>query len=868
VYDTKVKPFLRANCFKCHNDKKTLAGLRLDTLGTDFLTGKTGDVWKEVYDRIGNGTMPPKKEPRPNATEAAAVTDWIIQELRTAEQRAKNSSGRIPMRRLNRTEYANTLRDLFYLDERFARVLEEDLPMDGVVDGFDRGGAALFMDESQLAKYLETAERVVNEVMFAPEPKKMHEKCLARGTRWYNRYEGKFMDFPVWHGADPKGRDERIKIALGPNYASLKNGGLEYIASIDSNPPFVGLIGLHLGGWYPGPKDPIRSGQFQDGWYRIKVRAGAFKGTGARAVDDVQVWFRYAIGTPYEAKGAVVIDTPIDQPKDFEMMLFLRAGPPDLDRTYRIGWIKATDVVVKNPIIEKLDKEYLDLLYAVRKNRPQAEIDEGNKKLEDYYEHYQKTRREVKVFHVINPKIDLEAIPRLWIESLDIEGPVLSWPPKGRTELLFAGTERAVDKDYIREIFARFLPRAYRRPVEPKEVDEIVSWVLRTQEENKLSGGQAVAKGVRAVLCSPGFLFIQEPTGKEQPARPLNDYELAVRLSYFLSSTMPDAELTKLAADNQLHEPKTLKTQVQRMLKDPKGSALVHNFAGQWLKVRDFPNVNTDRFQYRAYDAELRESSYREPYEFFKEVLDKDLSILNFVDSDFLIIDERLARHYGIAGVKGRAFRKVAISPEHHRGGVLGMAGVLTYLTDGLRTLPVRRAAYVLDTLWNAPPPPPPPNAANLPPIKGKNLSVRQRLDQHRGSDICASCHARIDPFGVALEKYDAIGAWRERENGWPFRGDAHSPSLDISGVLPSGRRFNTLEEYKQALLAEKARFVRGFVEKMLAYALGRSVGATDQKTVAAIIKTLEQEQGNDYEKYRLQSLVQAIVASQVFQTK
>jgi hypothetical protein len=196
------------------------------------------------------------------------------------------------------------------------------------------------------------------------------------------------------------------------------------------------------------------------------------------------------------------------------------------------------------------------------------------------------------------------------------------------------------------------------------------------------------------------------------------------------------------------------------------------------------------------------------------------------------------------------------------------MAGVLTYLTDGLRTLPVRRAAYVLETLWNAPPPPPPPNAGDLPPVEGKNLTVRQRLEKHRNSAICASCHARIDPFGVALENYDAIGAWRERQNGERFKGDDRSPPLDVSGVLPSGREFKNLQEYKQALLAEKERFVRGFVEKMLTYALGRSVGATDRGTVDEIVKALEPETAKDEDKYRLQALLQAIVASPVFQMK
>ena len=190
------------------------------------------------------------------------------------------------------------------------------------------------------------------------------------------------------------------------------------------------------------------------------------------------------------------------------------------------------------------------------------------------------------------------------------------------------------------------------------------------------------------------------------------------------------------------------------------------------------------------------------------------------------------------------------------------MAGVLTYLTDGLRTLPVRRAAYVVDTLWNDPAKPPPPNAGDLPAVKGKNLTVRQRLEQHRNSAMCASCHARLDPFGVALENYDAIGKWRERMNGEGFQGDNRSPALDVSGVLPGGRAFKDLVDYKQALLAEKDRFVRGFTQKLLTYALGRSVGATDREMVDGIVKQLERDQ------YRMQSLLQAVVASEAFRMK
>jgi hypothetical protein len=872
VYDTKVKPFLKAHCFKCHDDKDTEAGFRIDNLETDFLAGKTADHWKEIYDRLGVGKMPPRKELRPEPGAVADVMDWINRELRNAEKRAKNSSGRIPSRRLNRTEYVNTLRDLFYLDDNFVRALEEELPMDGKVDGFDRGGASLFIDEAQLVKYLEVAELVLNREVFAPQPKMVNKKYLAREGRWlYPKYEDKFTELMPWTNEYGKRPRDRVTVEMGPTGNTVKNGGREYITAGKN---WGGEIGLRLGNWYLSYDDPLRSGKFQDGWYRLKLRAGAFKGSGDRAVDEVRMGFRYTPNTPIEAKASVVIDAPLDEPRDFEMKVFLRAGLPEQDRNYRLIWNGANDVIINNPIIDKLEDEWnrkyrFRITGLTQRKRPPEEIDEAKKQIEEFHQYYNKTfLEEVKVAYAYNPAVDLQTLPRLWIESFTIEGPLLTWPPKGRTEIFFVGEEQEVDKKYIREIFARFLPRAYRRPVEPKEVDELVAWVLKTQEENSLSGSDAVREGVKAVLCSSGFLMIQEPAGAANKPRKLSDYELAARLSYFLWSSMPDAELSKLAAENKLHEPKTLQAQVRRMLADPKAIALVGNFTGQWLKVREFPNVITDRQQYKSYDDEFRESSRREPYEFFKEVLDKDLSILNFVDSDFLVIDERLAKHYGIDGVKGSAFRRVAIRPEHHRGGVLGMAGVLTYLTDGLRTLPVRRAAYVLETLWNAPPPPPPPNAGDLPPVEGKNLTVRQRLEKHRNSAICASCHARIDPFGVALENYDAIGAWRERQNGERFKGDDRSPPLDVSGVLPSGREFKNLQEYKQALLAEKERFVRGFVEKMLTYALGRSVGATDRGTVDEIVKALEPEAAKDEDKYRLQALLQAIVASPVFQTK
>jgi hypothetical protein len=252
----------------------------------------------------------------------------------------------------------------------------------------------------------------------------------------------------------------------------------------------------------------------------------------------------------------------------------------------------------------------------------------------------------------------------------------------------------------------------------------------------------------------------------------------------------------------------------------------------------------------------------REPYEFFDEILRKDLPVLNALDSDFLVINERLARHYGIDGVSGEEFRRVPRPADRHRGGILGMAGLLTFLSDGSRTLPVRRGVYVQEVLWNKPAFLPPPDVPDLPPLVKKTLTVRGRLEGHRSNAFCASCHNTIDPLGLALENYDAIGAWRERQNGEGRKGTKYDPAIDPSGVMPNGKAFKDLPEFKQLLQEEKARFLKAFAEKLLAYALGRTIGTTDRQLVE---KVLADAQKRDY---RLQALLEAVVATPAFQTR
>ncbi len=515
-----------------------------------------------------------------------------------------------------------------------------------------------------------------------------------------------------------------------------------------------------------------------------------------------------------------------------------------------------------------------ELIRAKAEKKPAEELEALKRTLEEAMAAALENRKTFDgPYYVYDPKYDLADRPRIWLGQAEWEGPLVDWPPQGRQTLFFSGEENE-DEGYLGEIFARFLPMAYRRQVTTEEVDHVVNWTLKTKAEGHLSFTQAVREGVKNVLCSPKFLYLgseampSQAAAKSAPGpQPIDGWEFASRLSYLLWSSVPDEELYRLAAQDKLRDPAVLRAQVKRMLADPKAWEFIRNFAGQWLSVRNFDNGNPpNRAFYKDYDDALRDSSKREPLEFFHEVLQQDLPITDFLDSDFLVVNERLARHYGIEGVDGDDFRRVPAPADDRRGGVLGMAGILTYLADGTRTLPVRRATWVLDTLWNQPVPPPPPNAGDLPAIKDKKpRTVRERLDEHRLSENCASCHSRVDPFGLALENYDATGMWRDRQNGEGMRGDKNSPELDVSGELPGAREFKTVQDSQsRAKLDQKGEFCERFHGEAACWLLRSAVPSAygDHLTVEQITTHAAAHE------YRLQEIVQATVASTYFQTK
>lgn len=416
----------------------------------------------------------------------------------------------------------------------------------------------------------------------------------------------------------------------------------------------------------------------------------------------------------------------------------------------------------------------------------------------------------------------------------------------------------ALKKEKSREAAARvidgFARRAYRRPVTPDEVERLVQFI-RLARQNGQEPVVGLKLAFKAVLLSPHFLFRVE-ADRSSAERPdaiyaINEFELASRLSYFLWSSMPDDELLRLAQEVSLR--KDLVKQVERMMRDPKAVAFTENFAGQWLQLRNLRELTPDPKLFPAYTPALRDAMRRESELFFAAIVKENRSILEFLDADFTFVNETLAKHYGIAGIKGPEFKRVSLDGAQ-RGGVLTQASILTLTSNPTRTSPVKRGKWVLENILGTPPPPPPPDAGELP-EDGKQLtgSLRQRMEQHRSKAICASCHQRMDPLGFALENYDGIGAWRTKDGKF---------DIDAAGKLPSGQSFSGPRELRVVLKGKAGEFRRCLTEKMLTYALGRGLEAYDKCTVDEICQALVRN--ND----RFSTLILAVVKSEPFQLR
>jgi hypothetical protein len=465
---------------------------------------------------------------------------------------------------------------------------------------------------------------------------------------------------------------------------------------------------------------------------------------------------------------------------------------------------------------------------------------------------------------ILYPSPELYPGPGIAIQGLEIEGPLAEeWPPESHRRLFGElDLERGTRADAER-VLAAFAPRAFRRPVDAAEIAPYLELTERSLEAG-LGFAEAIRVALQAMLCSPEFLFVGERG--LGPGAPLSGHALASRLSYFLWSSMPDDRLFAEAGAGRLRDPAVLAREVERMLADPRASAFTSNFTGQWLDLRLIDFTTPDEDLYPEFDELLHVSMVEETELFFQEILDHDLSLLNFVDSGFSILNGRLAEHYGIEGVVGLDFRRVSLPGSSHRGGVLTHASVLRVTANGTNTSPVLRGAWVLDSILGQPSPPPPPGVGMVEPDTRGATTIREQLDLHRNVPSCATCHKRIDPPGLALESFDVIGGWRERYRSMMGTGEAVDARIqrrrvryklgrevDPSGVTADGARFDDIDEFKWLLLRERDQVARNLTQKLFIYANGRELGFADRETIEGILERVRDRE------YGLRTLVHEI---------
>jgi hypothetical protein len=448
---------------------------------------------------------------------------------------------------------------------------------------------------------------------------------------------------------------------------------------------------------------------------------------------------------------------------------------------------------------------------------------------------------------------------RIGIDTVQIEGPFNplgpGQTPSRRKIFLCAPAATDDEQSCAKTIVSTLARRAYRRPVNDKDVDRLLKFYAAGRDEAGFEAG--VRSALEAILVDPEFLFRieRDPAGiAPATAYPLSNAELASRLSFFLWSSIPDDELLAVAERGALLEPDVLERQVRRMLRDPRSRALVENFSEQWLHIRSLRAVIPDVNSFPEFDDNLREAFQRETRLFVESQFREDHSVRDLLTANYTYVNERLARHYGISNVYGSRFRRVTL--EGDRAGLLGQGSVLTVTSHATRTSPVLRGKWVLENILGSPPPPPP---ANVPPLNenkqgDRRISVRERLEEHRKNAVCASCHARMDPLGFALENFDAIGRWRTTD-------EAGNP-IDSSGTFPDGTTFTGPAAFRQALVARSDEFVSALTEKLLIYAIGRGLEAFDMPAVRAIAR---QAAAADY---RWSSLILGIVRSVPFQMR
>jgi len=877
---SQVAEVLKARCLDCHDSATKKGGFDLEALVAGKLPTDASDPasfrnWVRVHDRVRDGEMPPKKKLA--ADEQAEFLKQLSGPLVAAESKSRKAAGRSTLRRLNRTEYENTLRDLLGVPGLDVRDL---LPEDGRVLGYDKSGPALEVSTVQINKYLDAADKAFP-LAVAPYP----ERDKPVKVRWYLGDNGGIMDRAFNADAAPL-KNFKFDTDLMPiPQDSVASGFTEFDKlKAQGKIPYRGSIGILRND--TGDSWKVELGGFSPvvpGLYRVRISMWGFR------------WDKGEVKPTTTQVGQLINDqrgligsfnAPSLKPTESEVVTWMNPGEC---LTFR-----AASVVQALPGSRFLGKEKKGLLGFTSDG---IAIDwlEVEGPLQETWPGVGHRRMFGDLpLALFDEKSGLKRPARP--VTGQFRGGCL--PEKtGQQNQLWTVSSKDPAKD-AEQLLANFLPLAFRRPVEPDEVREFAALALG-RLKGKVTFEEAMLAAYKAALCSPDFLYLTEPVGK------LDDYALASRLSYFLWATMPDEELFRLAKEKKLSDPKVLRAQTERMLKEPRAERFVTDFTNQWLDLRLLDENSPHGTLYPEFRQLLRDSMAEEPRAFFRALLAHDLPASNIVHSDFAMLNQTLAEFYGEFSVEdhtipsekprsrqprdtlpqpivskepvlGAEFRRVPLPADSQRGGFLTMAAVLKVTANGTTTSPVRRGAWVQRKIVGRPPEPPPPNVPAAEPDTRGLTTIREVLAKHRADVSCAACHAKIDPPGFALESYDAIGGFRSQyrslEKGDRVtqspRGSGYGPEfrlglpVDASGELADGRRFADIRAFKQLLLKDEKQIARNFAEQLLVYATGAPVAFSDR---AAVDRILADTAGS---KHGIRSLVHAVVQSELFLRK
>jgi len=742
-------------CVTCHNQRTKASDLALDAVDI-ARPAANAQVWEDVVRKLRTRSMPPQGMPRPDEATYATLTTWLETELDRASASAPKP-GRPLIRRMNRSEYANAVRDLLALDVDVSSLL----PPDDSAFGFDNVADMLGTSPALLERYLVAADRVSALAVGAP---------VAPGSSTYRVRQD-------------RSQDQHIEgLPLG------SVGGLVVTHNFPQDAEYHFSLAL-----YRTNLEAIRGLEHP---HQIEI-----------TIDGARV-FIVTVGGETEkgGPGEVITDRSDAIDARLQVRVPVTAGPHAVGATF------------------------------VRK------IGAGTQRLRPFLRSSAGT---------------YDSTGRPHIETMTIAGPYNPTGP-GATpsrERIFAcrPAARSQEDGCATKILSTLARRAFRRPVTKPELARVLEFYAAGRKKGTFDAG--IQLGIRRILASPTFVFRVEEDGGLKPGtiHRLSDLELATRLSFFLWSSIPDDTLLDLAAKHQLSQPAVLEKQVRRMLADSRADALVTNFAGQWLHLRNLKTIAPNHDEFPDFDDTLREAFQREAELFFASIMREDRNVIDLLTADYTFVNERLAKHYGVPYIYGSQFRRVTLSEDARRG-LLGKGAILMVTSRADRTAPVLRGKWILENVLGTPPPPP---LANVPPLVASTeaapRTLRERMEQHRASPTCAGCHKVLDPLGFALENFDGVGAWRSREAGLP---------IDASGLLADGTKVDGVVALRKALVARSDIFVQTLTEKLMIYALGRGLQHYDMPVVRDIVRDAAKQD------FRFSSLVMGIVTSTPFENR